>query len=119
MANRMKITIELPDDLVMAAKKRAAELRQPLRKLLEDGLRQQLENPRQQARIGQEIPLGARRGRTSARCEHRGSLGNARMVAATIVIEPRSNTIFSIHINLHVGKLPQTTVERRDGPLFN
>ena len=38
----MKTTIELPDDLLIAAKKCAAELRQPLRKLVEDGLRQQL-----------------------------------------------------------------------------
>ncbi|MGD0388413.1 MAG: DUF2191 domain-containing protein [Tepidisphaeraceae bacterium] len=38
----MKTTIELPDKLLIAAKKRAAELRQPLRKLVEDGLRQQL-----------------------------------------------------------------------------
>jgi hypothetical protein len=38
----VKTTIELPDELLIAAKKRAAELRQPLRKLVEDGLRQQL-----------------------------------------------------------------------------
>ncbi|MGD0140759.1 MAG: DUF2191 domain-containing protein [Tepidisphaeraceae bacterium] len=38
----MKTTIELPDELLIAAKKRAAELRRPLRKLVEDGLRQQL-----------------------------------------------------------------------------
>jgi hypothetical protein len=38
----MKTTIELPDELLIAAKKRAAELRQPLGKLIEDGLRQQL-----------------------------------------------------------------------------
>jgi hypothetical protein len=37
-----KITIELPEDLLIAAKKRAAELRRPLRQLIEDGLRQQL-----------------------------------------------------------------------------
>lgn len=35
----MKTTIELPDELLIAAKKRAAELRVPLRALVEDGLR--------------------------------------------------------------------------------
>jgi hypothetical protein len=38
----MKTTIELPDELLIAAKKRAAELRRPLRELVEAGLRQQL-----------------------------------------------------------------------------
>jgi len=42
----MKTTIEIADELLIAAKKRAAELRQPLRKLVEDGLRQQLAGPR-------------------------------------------------------------------------
>jgi hypothetical protein len=37
-----KTTIELPDDLLIEAKKRAAELRRPLRKLVEEGLRDQL-----------------------------------------------------------------------------
>lgn len=49
----MKTTVELPDDLLIAAKKRAAELHQPLRQLLEDGLRQQLETPRKR-RAGQK-----------------------------------------------------------------
>lgn len=35
----MKTTIELPDALLIAAKKKAAELRVPLRALIEDGLR--------------------------------------------------------------------------------
>jgi hypothetical protein len=35
----MKTTIELPDALLIAAKKKAAELRLPLRDLIEDGLR--------------------------------------------------------------------------------
>lgn len=35
----MKTTIELPDDLFIEAKKRAAELRRPLRSLIEEGLR--------------------------------------------------------------------------------
>jgi hypothetical protein len=38
----MKTTIELPDELLVEAKKRAAELRWPLRRLIEDGLRAQL-----------------------------------------------------------------------------
>ena len=35
----MKTTVHLPDDLFIAAMKRAAELRQPLRALIERGLR--------------------------------------------------------------------------------
>jgi hypothetical protein len=38
----MKTTIELPDDLFIAAKKRAAELRCSLRALVERGLRREL-----------------------------------------------------------------------------
>jgi hypothetical protein len=38
----MKTTVDLPDDLFVAAKKRAAELRQPLRALIERGLRAEL-----------------------------------------------------------------------------
>jgi len=38
----MKTTVDLPDDLIIAAKKRAAELRQPLRALIERGLRAEL-----------------------------------------------------------------------------
>jgi hypothetical protein len=41
----MKTTIELPDDLLIAAKKRAAELRRPLRSLIEEGLRARLARP--------------------------------------------------------------------------
>lgn len=36
---RMKTTMEIPDELLIAAKKRAAELRRPLRSLVEEGLR--------------------------------------------------------------------------------
>jgi len=43
---RMKTTIELPDDLFVAAKKRAAELRCTLRTLIERGLRKELQRPR-------------------------------------------------------------------------
>ena len=42
MVSRMKTTVELPDELVIAAKKRAAELRKPLRALVEAGLRAEL-----------------------------------------------------------------------------
>lgn len=38
----MKATVELPDDLMVAAKKQAAELRRPLRALIESGLRHEL-----------------------------------------------------------------------------
>ena len=38
----MKATVELPDALVIEAKKRAAELRRPLRELVERGLRAEL-----------------------------------------------------------------------------
>jgi hypothetical protein len=37
--DHMKTTVELPDDLLIAAKQRAAELRKPLRRLIEEGLR--------------------------------------------------------------------------------
>jgi len=40
--SRMKATVELPDDLMVEAKKRAAELRRPLRELVERGLRAEL-----------------------------------------------------------------------------
>jgi len=42
MLSHMKTTVDLPDDLFIAAKKRAAELRQPLRALIERGLRAEL-----------------------------------------------------------------------------
>lgn len=42
MLSRMKTTVDLPDDLFIAAKKRAAELREPLRVLIERGLRAEL-----------------------------------------------------------------------------
>ena len=38
----MKTTVDLPDDLLIEAKKRAAETRRPLRAILIDGLRAQL-----------------------------------------------------------------------------
>jgi hypothetical protein len=42
----MKATIELPDALFIEAKKRAAELRRPLRELVERGLRAELRRSR-------------------------------------------------------------------------
>ena len=48
----MKTTVDLPDDLVIAAKKRAAELRRPLRVLIERGLRAEL----RRTRSGRETP---------------------------------------------------------------
>lgn len=51
MLSHMKTTVDLPDDLFIAAKKRAAELRQPLRMLIERGLR---------AEIGRSADAGRR-----------------------------------------------------------
>jgi len=42
----MKTTIELPDELLIEAKKAAAEQRRPLRALVEEGLRIVLRAPR-------------------------------------------------------------------------
>ena len=39
MVYHMKTTVELPDELLIAAKKHAAEVRKPLRSLIEAGLR--------------------------------------------------------------------------------
>jgi len=47
---RMKTTLELPDELLIVAKKRAAEQRRPLRALVEEGLRAVLEGPKRQDR---------------------------------------------------------------------
>ena len=52
----MKTTIELPDDLLIAAKKRAAETRTTLRELVERSLRRELqteqnEKPRKRRKI--------------------------------------------------------------------
>ena len=41
----MKTTIDLPDELFVAAKKRAADERRPLRELVAMGLRAQLQSP--------------------------------------------------------------------------
>ena len=42
----MKTTIELPDELFVAAKKRAADERRPLREIVEEALRARLAQPR-------------------------------------------------------------------------
>ncbi|HEV8231655.1 MAG TPA: DUF2191 domain-containing protein [Thermoanaerobaculia bacterium] len=41
----MKTTVELPDELLIAAKKRAAELRITLKEILVAGLRRELSRP--------------------------------------------------------------------------
>ena len=41
----MKTTLDLPDELFVAAKKRAADERRPLRDLVAAGLRAQLQSP--------------------------------------------------------------------------
>jgi len=45
MVYRMKATVEIQDELFVAAKKRAAELRRPLRVLIERGLRAEIGRP--------------------------------------------------------------------------
>ena len=50
MACNMKTTVDLPDDLLIEAKKRAAEQRRPLRSLLADGLRAELDKGRSERR---------------------------------------------------------------------
>ncbi len=42
MLSHMKTTIDLPDDLLIAAKKKAAESRSTLREIFERGLRREL-----------------------------------------------------------------------------
>lgn len=46
----MKTTLDLPDELLIEAKKRAAEQRRPLRALVEEGLRMALRKPEVQPR---------------------------------------------------------------------
>ena len=48
----MKTTVEIPDDLVIAAKTRAAETRSTLRELIERGLRHELQRPRRDESTG-------------------------------------------------------------------
>lgn len=44
--SHMKTTFDIPDDLMVRAKKRAAEMRKPLRELVTEGLRAQLAGPK-------------------------------------------------------------------------
>jgi hypothetical protein len=46
----MKTTLDLPDELLIEAKKKAAEQRRPLRALVEEGLRMALRKPAAQPR---------------------------------------------------------------------
>ena len=48
----MKTTIELPDDLFVAAKRRAAEERSTLRAIIERGVRAQLRKPQSSRTAG-------------------------------------------------------------------
>jgi hypothetical protein len=52
----MKTTIDLPDELLVAAKKRAAELRCTLRSLVERGLRRELASPTHEGK-GKRRPI--------------------------------------------------------------
>ena len=53
----MKTTIDVPDNLLIQAKKRAAELLQPLRKLVADGLRLRLAQTKQSRRKPRTLRL--------------------------------------------------------------
>ena len=58
MVSCMKTTVDLPDDLLIRAKKRSAELRTPLRVLIERGLRRELASAsevRRARRVHREI----------------------------------------------------------------
>jgi hypothetical protein len=48
----MKTTFDIPDELLVRAKKRAAELRRPLGSLVTEGLRSQLATPRRAGAVG-------------------------------------------------------------------
>ncbi len=50
MVNHMKTTIDLPDELLVAAKKKAAESRTTLREIFERGLRRELSEPRRRGK---------------------------------------------------------------------
>ena len=53
----MKTTIDVPDDLLIQAKKRAAELHQLLRALIADGLRLRLAEAKQGRRRPRKLHL--------------------------------------------------------------
>ncbi len=62
MGNRMKTTVDLPDELLIAAKKRAAEERVTLRELLARGLRRELQARRNPFRHSRRIRWTVARG---------------------------------------------------------
>ena len=62
MGSCMKTTVELPDELLIAAKKRAIERRTTLRELVTRGLRRELEQPRHR---GRRVDLDSLRRRIS------------------------------------------------------
>jgi hypothetical protein len=64
----MKTTIDLPDDLLIEAKKQAAEQRRPLRRLLVDGLRAELRKAKSRR------PAGGTKGRRVRWVTVRGGL---------------------------------------------
>jgi len=55
MPYHMKTTLDLPDELFVTAKKRAAEERRPLRDLVAMGLRAHLQGPARKRRAGTAI----------------------------------------------------------------
>jgi hypothetical protein len=58
----MKTTLDLPDELLIEAKKRAAEQRRPLRALIEEGLRMALGKPEGKTRRKKVTLITARGG---------------------------------------------------------
>jgi hypothetical protein len=72
MLSRMKTTVDIPDELFVAAKKRAAELRQPLRELIERGLRAELRRAATTAQAEtRQADVGDSRRRAAARRGYR------------------------------------------------
>ena len=57
MGNHMKTTIELPDDLLLAAKKKALESRTTLRALFERALRRELTTPRRSTKTAPRLRI--------------------------------------------------------------
>ena len=57
MFSRMKTTVDLPDDLMIAAKQRAAELHEPLRALIERGLRSEIGRTTVQGTGGKPVAI--------------------------------------------------------------
>jgi hypothetical protein len=53
----MKTTLDLPDELLIQAKKTAAEQRRPLRELVEEGLRMVLREPQSRGSRTKKVRL--------------------------------------------------------------